>query len=110
MNPSLGVYHAFDQDKCGTIKLKNELVNIVTYCYKLLLCLYLDCNDVLMEFGQPFCKKPELPHWGMLKTILLQLADLTVSKRRGTGFRIEIQFAAFHRFLLLFFFMELVET
>ena len=39
-----------------------------------------------------------------------KLADLTVSKRPGTSFRIEIHFTVFNRFNLLFSFMKLVET
>ena len=38
------------------------------------------------------------------------LADLTVSKRPGTSFRIEIHFLVFNRFYFLFSFMKLVET
>ena len=37
-------------------------------------------------------------------------ADLTVSKRPGTSFRIEIHFAVFNRLYLLFSFIKLVET
>ena len=37
-------------------------------------------------------------------------ADLTVSKRPGTSFRIEIHFAVFSRLYLLFSFIKLVET
>ena len=36
-------------------------------------------------------------------------ADLTVSKRSGTSYQIEIHFAVFHLYLL-FSFMKLVET
>ena len=42
--------------------------------------------------------------------ILSRPADLTVSKRPGTSFRIEIHFAVFNRLYLLFSFIKLVET
>ena len=42
--------------------------------------------------------------------ILLYLADLTVSERPGTNYRIEIRFAVFNRLCLLFSFIKLVET
>ena len=38
------------------------------------------------------------------------LADVTVSKRPGTSYRIEIHFAVFNRLYLLFSFIKLVET
>ena len=38
------------------------------------------------------------------------LADLTVSKRPGTSYRIEIHFIVFNRLYLLVFFIKLVET
>ena len=37
-------------------------------------------------------------------------ADLTVSKKPGTSYRIKIHFAVFNHLYLLFSFMELVET
>ena len=37
-------------------------------------------------------------------------AALTVSKRPGTSFRIDIHFTVFNRFYLLFPFMKLAET
>ena len=37
-------------------------------------------------------------------------ADLTVSKRPGTSYRIKIHFAVFNHLHLLFSFMKLVET
>ena len=37
-------------------------------------------------------------------------ADLTVSKRPGTSYRIEIHFAVFNRLYLLFGFIKLVKT
>ena len=37
-------------------------------------------------------------------------ADLTVSKRPGTSYRIKIHFAVFNHLYLLFSFMKLVET
>ena len=41
---------------------------------------------------------------------VLYPADLTVSKRPGTSFRIEIHFAVFNRLYLLFSFIKLVKT
>ena len=41
---------------------------------------------------------------------LEQLADLTMSKRAGTSFQIEIHFTIFNRFYLLFSFTKRVET
>ena len=38
------------------------------------------------------------------------LADLTVSKRPGTSYQIEIHVAAVNRLYLLFSFVKLVET
>ena len=40
----------------------------------------------------------------------LLLADLTVSKRPGTSYQIEIHFAVVNHLYLLFSFMKLVET
>ena len=37
-------------------------------------------------------------------------ADLTVRKRPGTSYPIEINFAVFNRLHLLFFFIKIVET
>ena len=39
-----------------------------------------------------------------------ELADLTMSKRPGTSYQIEIHFAVVNRLYLLFFFTKLVET
>ena len=46
----------------------------------------------------------------LLKKIHVQLADLTVSKRPGTGNRIEIHFAIFNHLYLCFSGMKLAET
>ena len=40
----------------------------------------------------------------------MYLADLTVSERPGTSYRIEIRFLVLNYLYLLFFFMKLVET
>ena len=40
----------------------------------------------------------------------VELADLTVSKRPGTSYRIKIHFAVFNHLYLLFSFMKLVDT
>ena len=45
-----------------------------------------------------------------LLQVSLSLADPAVSKRTGNSYRIEIHFAVFNRFYLLFSFMKLVET
>ena len=44
------------------------------------------------------------------RMIIFPPADLTVSKRPGTSYRIEIHFAVFNHLYLLFSVVKLVET
>ena len=43
-------------------------------------------------------------------SLTFYLADLTVSKRPGSGYQIEIHFDVVNHFYLLFSFLKLVET
>ena len=79
-------------EKCGLAKFANFVYICITRGKR-----YHFCDNFSLKM-ETFARVIQIP------------ADLTVSKRPGNNYRIEIRFAVFSRLYLVFSFIKLVET